>query len=52
MRMDTRRDNVAAIRMCQKVGFEIEHVWANGQFQTMILTQAAFEYRRMKAEAG
>jgi RimJ/RimL family protein N-acetyltransferase len=52
MRMDTRRENVAAIRMCQKVGFEIEHIWANNQFQTMILTQPAFEYRRVKAEAS
>jgi RimJ/RimL family protein N-acetyltransferase len=52
MRMDTRRENVAAIRMCQKVGFEIEHIWANNQFQTMILTQPAFEYRRVKAEPG
>jgi RimJ/RimL family protein N-acetyltransferase len=52
MRMDSRRDNVAALRVCQKIGFEVEHVWANGQFQTMILTQPAFEYHRLKAEAG
>jgi hypothetical protein len=38
--------------MSQTVGFEIEHIWANGQFQTMILTQPAFEYQRVKAETG
>jgi RimJ/RimL family protein N-acetyltransferase len=42
MRMDIRRDNTRAIRLCEAVGFEVEHIWANGQFQTMILTQDAF----------
>lgn len=46
MRMDTRVDNERAIRMCEKVGFDVEHIWANGQFQTMILTRQAFELRR------
>ncbi len=45
MRMDTRRDNVRAIQMCLNIGFEVEHVWANGQFQTMILTKDAFEIK-------
>ncbi len=52
IRLNTRRDNAAAIRMSMNVGFEVEHIWANGQFQTMILTQPAFEYRRQKAETN
>lgn len=51
MRMDTRVDNERAIRMCEKVGFEVEHVWANGLFQTMILTRQALELQRYYAEA-
>ncbi len=50
MRMDTGVDNIRAIRMCEKVGFEIEHVWANGRFQTMILTRQAFELLRFYKE--
>ena len=46
MRMDTGVDNERAIRMCEKVGFVVEHVWANGRFQTMILTRQAFELQR------
>lgn len=46
MRMDIRRDNTRAIQMCESVGFVVEHVWANGQFQTMLLTQAAFQLKR------
>jgi RimJ/RimL family protein N-acetyltransferase len=51
MRMDIRRDNERAIKMCESTGFEIEHIWANGQFQTMLLTQAAFELKRSSAAA-
>jgi RimJ/RimL family protein N-acetyltransferase len=51
LRMDTRLDNERAIRMCEQVGFQVEHVWANGLFQTMILTRAAFEYKQYKAGA-
>ena len=43
MRMDIRRDNIRAIRLCESIGFEVEHIWANGQFQTMILTRDAFD---------
>jgi RimJ/RimL family protein N-acetyltransferase len=52
MRMDTRRDNIAAIRMSENAGFVVEHVWANGQFQTMILTQPAFELKRAQVKTG
>jgi RimJ/RimL family protein N-acetyltransferase len=45
VRLDTRVDNAHAIQMCQEVGFEVEHVWANGQFQTMILTEDAFRLK-------
>ena len=38
IRLDTRRDNERTIQMCEQAGFEVEHVWANGLFQTMILT--------------
>jgi RimJ/RimL family protein N-acetyltransferase len=50
MRINARRDNQRAIRLCKGVGFEIEHVWANGEFQTMILTQAAYEWRKYKEQ--
>lgn len=50
LRMDTGVDNERAIRMCERVGFEVEHVWANGRFQTMILTRQAFELQRFYAE--
>jgi RimJ/RimL family protein N-acetyltransferase len=46
IRVDTRRDNAPAIRVCEHVGFDVEVVWANGLFQTMILTRDAFEYQR------
>ena len=51
VRMDMRVDNERAIRMCHKVGFEVELVWANGLFQTMILTHAAFELLKFKTES-
>lgn len=49
MRMDISVENTRAIRMCQKVGFSVEHVWANGLFQTMILTAEAYGLRRTAA---
>jgi len=55
IRVDTRRDNARAIHMSERVGFEIEVVWANGLFQTMILTREAFEHLRSRqshARAG
>jgi RimJ/RimL family protein N-acetyltransferase len=48
IRVDTRRDNARAIRMCERAGFEVEVIWANGLFQTMILTRDAFEHQRSK----
>ncbi|MBN1679979.1 MAG: GNAT family N-acetyltransferase [Anaerolineae bacterium] len=51
VRLDTRRDNSGAIHMAKKVGFVVEHVWANGEFQTMLLTKAAYELRQYTAEA-
>lgn len=50
MRVDIRRDNERALRSFDGLGFAVEQVWANGLYQTMILTQAAFEYQRLKAE--
>jgi RimJ/RimL family protein N-acetyltransferase len=50
MRVNSRRDNTRAISLFESVGFEVEYVWANEQFQTMILTQAAFELRRLAAQ--
>ena len=41
IRVDISVKNQAAVRMCQEVGFEVEHVWANGMFQTMIPTADA-----------
>ena len=45
VRLDTRVNNTRAIRMCEEAGFEVEHVWANGLFQTMILTEDAFRLK-------
>lgn len=45
LRMDIAVSNERAFRMSRKVGFEVEHVWANGLFQTMILTEDAFRLR-------
>ncbi len=45
LRMDIAVSNERAFRMARKVGFEVEHVWANGLFQTMILTEDAFRLR-------
>jgi RimJ/RimL family protein N-acetyltransferase len=50
IRVDTRCDNDRAIRMCSHVGFEVEHVWANGQFQTMILTEEAYRKQSLPAQ--
>lgn len=55
MRMNMRVDNVCAMRMAQKVGFVVEHVWASGAFQTVFLSRAAFELRKLRQaeiEAG
>lgn len=49
IRLDMRRDNARAIRMCEHVGFEVEHIWANGQFQTMILTPEALHLKHATA---
>ena len=43
IRVDVAADNRRAVRMCEKVGFEVEHVWANNRFMTMILTKEAFQ---------
>lgn len=51
IRMDMRRDNARAIRICEHVGFEVEHIWANGQFQTMILTQEHYAVKHAAAQA-
>lgn len=48
IRIDMPVDNLAAQRMAQKVGFVVEHVWANGQFQTMLLSRAAFELHKVR----
>lgn len=48
IRVDIRRDNARASRMCKRIGFETEVVWANGLFQTMILTKEAFERLRSR----
>jgi len=48
MRMDMRVDNRRAMRMAQKAGFVVEHVWANGMFQTLFLSRAAFELHRLR----
>jgi [ribosomal protein S5]-alanine N-acetyltransferase len=55
MRMVMRVDNVRAMRMAQKIGFAVEHVWANGMFQTLFLSRAAFELNKLRqaeAKAG
>jgi len=52
MRVNVHVDNDRAIRMFEAVGFEVEHVWANGQFQTMILTSAAYQLQRSPAQSG
>lgn len=51
VRLDTRRDNLAAIRMCLRIGCDVEYVWANGQFQTMILTPDTLRQARLKQQA-
>ena len=51
MRIEVRRSNTRALRWCEAVGFEVEHVWANGRLVTMILTQAAYEARYGKVHA-
>ncbi len=50
MRVNVRRDNERALRLFTGLGFEVEHVWANDQFQTMILTRAAYELEKFKRE--
>lgn len=45
LRTEIRRSNKHAIQWCSSIGFEIEHVWANGRAVTMILTRSAFEER-------
>lgn len=52
IRIDTRRDNLRAIHMCDAVGFEVEHVWANGLFQTMTLVRDALPGRHTPVHAG
>lgn len=42
MRLETPVNNKHLIELCESIGFEVEHVWANGHAQTMILTEAAF----------
>jgi RimJ/RimL family protein N-acetyltransferase len=49
MRSNCRCDNQRAIHVLESIGFAVEHVWANGQFQTMVLTQAAYELKRLRA---
>lgn len=50
VRVDVRRANEHARRMCEHAGFQIEVVWANGLFQTMILTRAARELKLLWAQ--
>ncbi len=50
IRVDVSNDNTRAIRMCEKVGFEVEHVWANGRFTTMILTEDAYALKHSRAD--
>lgn len=45
LRIEVRRSYSRALAWCQSIGFEIEHVWANGRYLTLILTQSAFESR-------
>ena len=52
IRLDMHRDNERARRMCAHVGFDVEHVWANGEFQTMILTEEAFAANQTPAQTG
>ncbi len=49
MRMDISVSNNRAVGLCIAVGFEVEHIWANGLFQTMILTEDAFRLKRQPA---
>lgn len=48
IRISTHVDNDRALQMARQAGFEVEHVWANGLFQTLILTRAAFELHKMR----
>lgn len=43
IRMDIQIEDVRALTITTYVGFEVETVWANGKFQTMLLTLEAFE---------
>jgi RimJ/RimL family protein N-acetyltransferase len=52
IRLDSRRDNERATQMCLHVGFEVEYVWANGQFQTLILTPEAFHLHRLRQSSA
>jgi RimJ/RimL family protein N-acetyltransferase len=55
LRMNLRVDNAAAMRMAGKIGFVVEHVWANGAFQTLVLSRAAYELHKLRqteVEAG
>ncbi len=52
MRINVLRDNVRAIHLFESIGFEVEVVWANGQFVTMILRQEVFRQRQQVATAG
>jgi len=52
IRLDMRRDNLRARQMCAAVGFAVEHIWANGRFQTMLLTREALKKDAVEARAG
>ncbi|MBN1202567.1 MAG: GNAT family N-acetyltransferase [Anaerolineae bacterium] len=52
IRVDIRCDDPCVRNLNKEIGFELEHVWANGRFQTMILTQAAYEFRQLLHETG
>ncbi len=51
LRLDVPVSNERALRMADSLGFQIEHVWANGQKRTMILTRDAFELHRASLQA-
>ncbi|WP_119072246.1 GNAT family N-acetyltransferase [Aggregatilinea lenta] len=46
LRLDVPVSNERALHMAQSLGFQVEHVWANGLKRTMILTRDALELRR------
>lgn len=51
LRLDVPVMNERTLATCERLGFVVERVWANGRCKTMILTRDAHELRQTEATA-